>query len=125
MKPDAHLTALTDPSVIERLTGARPVPKLPAARDFVRAYADAISAARQNGWRVDEIHAELEAAGVQIEIHTLRKYVSELCGPIRQRRKIRGKSQNGAVPLTEVIVVDQDSDHVRQRSLRRSLAGKA
>jgi hypothetical protein len=80
MKSENRLVALTDPSVIERLIGTRPTPKVPVAKDFVRAYSHAIRAARENGWTVDQIHDELQSAGVQIEIRTLRKYVSDLCG---------------------------------------------
>lgn len=123
MMSDPHLVSLTDPSVIERLTGARPIPKAPNAKDFVRAYADAIKAARGNGWTVEQIHAELESAGVRIEVHTLRKYVSDLCGPVRKRRKQQTSNWIEAISPTSAAAGQTDPT-AKPRSLRRSLAGK-
>jgi hypothetical protein len=125
MKSENRLVALTDPSVIERLIGTRPTPKVPVAKDFVRAYSHAIRAARENGWTVDQIHDELQSAGVQIEIRTLRKYVSDLCGSIRKRRQ----SQTSLIPeqhgQTDVLETDRSDLHAVPRSLRRSQVGKA
>lgn len=124
MKPDNRLAALTDPSVIERLIGARPTPKVPVAKDFVRAYSHAIKAARENGWTVDQIHAELQSAGVQIEIRTLRKYVNDLCGSIRKRSEPRTGLGLEQMARPEILEVNGSDSHVVPRSLRRSLAGK-
>lgn len=128
MTSDTHLASLTDPAVIERLTGAKPAPKEPHAKDFVRAYADAIKAARKNGWTVEQIHAELTAAGVAIELHTLRKYVTELCGPVRQRRVATQADRPPAVqpPAAGTPAGTDDANPFeRHRSLRRSLAGRS
>jgi hypothetical protein len=125
MNSDHRLAALTDPTVIERLIGARPHPKAPVAKDFVRAYSDAIKAARENGWTVDQIHDELRCAGVQIEIGTLRKYVTDLCGSIRKRRQQRPGSIRAQLAQPEIPEIDGLSLHTAARSLRRSQAGKA
>ena len=124
MKPETRFAALADPSVIERLIGARPMPKIPAAKDFVRAYSHAIKAARENGWTVDQIHAELQSAGVQIEIRTLRKYVNDVCGAVRKRSEPRtGLALEQIAPAAILEVNSSDSNGV-PRSLRRSHAGK-
>ena len=125
MKPDSRLAALTDPSVIERLIGTRPTPKIPVAKDFVRAYSHAIKAARENGWTVDQIHDELQSAGVQIEIRTLRKYVSDLCGAVRKRRESKTGSVLEQFERPEVVETAVPESHGMARSLRRSQAGKA
>jgi hypothetical protein len=122
MKPDSRLIALTDPSVIERLIGTRPTPKVPVAKDFVRAYSHAIKAARENGWTVDQIHDELQNAGVQIEIRTLRKYVSDLCGSIRKRSGQRTCLAVEQITRPEAVEIDGSDSHVVTRSLRRSQA---
>jgi hypothetical protein len=124
MKPDHRLAALTDPSVIERLIGARPTPKIPVAKDFVRAYSHAIKAARENGWTVDQIHDELQGAGVQIEIRTLRKYVNDLCGSVRKRSEPRTGLALEQVTRPDVSETDGSDSHVVTRSLRRSQAGR-
>jgi hypothetical protein len=124
MKSDNRLAALTDPTVIERLIGARPHPKAPVAKDFVRAYSDAIKAARENGWTVDQIHDELRCAGVQIEIGTLRKYVNDLCGSIRKRRQRQAGPIGEQLAQPEIPETDGLSLHTAPRSLRRSQAGK-
>jgi hypothetical protein len=124
MKSDNCLVALTDPSVIERLIGARPTPKAPVAKDFVRAYSHAIKAARENGWTVDQIHDELQSGGVQIEIRTLRKYVNDLCGSIRKRRRPQAGSIPEQFEQMEVPKIDLSESSVAPRSLRRSQAGK-
>jgi hypothetical protein len=85
MKPETRFAALTDPCVIERLIGARPMPKIPVAKNFVRAYSHAIKAARENGWTVDQIHDELQSAGVQIEIRGGLKY------EVQQKDAVCGK----------------------------------
>ena len=127
MKAQTHLASLVDPSVLERLTGACPAPKLPRAKDFVRAYSDAIRAARENGWTIDQIHNELQCAGVQIALRTLRKYVNDVCGPVRKRREPQNVPRSDALfrAAAATVVPTQPALAAKPRSLRRSAAGKA
>lgn len=77
MKSSEYLLRIASAELEKKLASKMPSPETIPARDHVLANLETIKRARDAGWSIKQIHAELEACGVNIEFNTFRKYVSD------------------------------------------------
>ena len=88
MKSSEYLLRIASAELEKKLASKMPSPETIPARDHVLANLETIKRARDAGWSIKQIHAELEACGVSIEFNTFRKYVSDYA----PTRKVGGEA---------------------------------
>lgn len=124
MKSSEYLLRIANAELERKLASTMPAPESIPARDHVLANLEVIKRARDAGWSIKQIHAELEACGVNIEFNTFRKYVSDYA-PIRKLGLMEGgspspKAASVLSPLHPVIEPPQEESRPSFSSRFRS-----